>query len=216
MSLLLTEAGSDLSVSIDEKLSRNSKFAGVKGAAPPPSSCESSFTQLKGFRQTFINKFNLFSPTMTAEIITNLSEAEKDKLSAYVPRLFYLQGTVMKDFKSKLKGEEKACMPKDCKDASSYCKELNAKKTLSNLHLSQDDVSETKIKLLVQVTDQLMKSIATCGKEEMRCTLLTKVRASTAVAGCRDVVSQTHLKQQCPKNPEMRKLVCQLLDQVVP
>jgi hypothetical protein len=61
-----------------------------------------------------------------------------------------------------------------------------------------------------------MKSIANCGKEEIRCTLLTEVRASTAVAGCEEVISsQTHLKQQCSKNPEMRKLVCQLLDQVV-
>jgi hypothetical protein len=207
-----SEAGSDLSVSINEKPSQNSKFAGVKGAPP---SCESSFTQLKGYRQTFINNFNLFDPTMTAEIISNLSEAEKDKLSVYVPRLFYLQGTAMKDFKSKLKGEEKACMPKDLKDASSYCKELNAKKILSNLYLSKDDVSETKIKLLVQVTDQLMKSIANCGKEEIRCTLLTEVRASKAVAGCKEVINQTHLKEQCSKNPEMRKLVCELLDQVV-
>jgi hypothetical protein len=206
-----SDAGTDPLLSINEEPHPNSNIAGVKGGPPL---CESSFPQLKGYGRTFIRKFNLFPPGMTAERISNLSETEQVMLSAYVPRLLYLQGATMKDFKNKLRGDEKASMPKVLKDASSYCKELHAKKILSNIYLSEDDVTETKIKLLVLETDKLMKSISHCGKEEIRRILLAEVRDSS-VAGCEHIISQTHLKQQCLSNLEMRKLVLELLDQVV-
>lgn len=177
---------------------------------------EVAFPLLQGSALTFICKFNMVPPGMTAESISKLSVAEQRKLSAHVPNSLYLTSTGLKDFKcNQMSEEERAAMPPVTKDASGYCRELHAKKILSDIYLSEDDVSEEKIKSLVIETDKLAKLISKQGKEEIRRVLVSEVRSSTNVDGCSGIINHSNLKEECSKNPAMLKLVFELLDHTV-